>query len=305
MGSLKTLALAGAMAVGAFTAAKAADFPLAPPPPPPPEPVALRGAVGGGWYLRGDVGVGAQSYDKLDVTVNGVNPAVLANVTSFRTVAPQRSVATFAGLGVGYQFNSWLRVDVTGEYRGAAFNGRDHVGYLGGGGIPVQQINNYRADIATFVGLVNAYVDLGTWNCLTPYLGAGIGFANHRINGFTDTGLNRPAGQQFDNISYAYGDSASKTNLAWALMAGVSYDVTSNLKLDVGYRYLNMGDGPSIGLNGAAGALVNPSSAVRFKRIDSHDFRIGMRWNFNDPNCCGVKEQPVAYEPAPHVIRKY
>ena len=40
MGSLKTLALAGAMALGASAVAKAADFPVAPPPP-PPEPVAL------------------------------------------------------------------------------------------------------------------------------------------------------------------------------------------------------------------------------------------------------------------------
>ncbi|WP_332687054.1 outer membrane protein [Bosea sp. (in: a-proteobacteria)] len=301
MGSLKTLALAGAMALGASAVANAADYPVAalPPPPPPPE---LRGPVGGGWYLRGDIGVGSQSYDELDVKLNNAPVIQTAGVTSFSTVSPERSFAAFAGIGVGYQFNNWFRVDLTGEYRGASFNGRDTVSY--NFGVPVTQINNYRADIATFVGLVNGYIDLGTWNCLTPYLGAGIGFANHTVNGLTDNGLNRPAGQLFDNISYAYGDSASKTNFAWALMAGVAYDVTSNLKLDIGYRYLNMGDGPTIGLAGATGVLVNPSSSVRFKGIDSHDIRIGMRWNFGDPNCCGPKEQPVAYAPPP-VIRKY
>lgn len=300
MGSLKTLALAGAMAVSASAIAQAADFPMAAPPAPPPPPE-LRGTISSGFYLRGDIGVGAQSYSDLDVRVDGIAAAAYPGVTSFRTAAIERNFAAFAGVGIGYQFNNWFRVDLTGEYRGASFTGRDHLSY--DYGIPVNQINNYRADIATFVGLVNGYIDLGTWNCLTPYLGAGIGFATHKVNGFEDNGLNRPAGALFDNVSYAYGDSASKTNFAWALMAGVSYDVTSNLKLDFGYRYLNMGDGPVIGLNGATGPLT-PSNSVRFKEIDSHDFRIGMRWNFSDPNCCGPKEQPVAYQPAP-VIRKY
>ena len=55
---------------------------------------------------------------------------------------------------------------------------------------------------------------------------------------------------------------------------------------------------------GAAGLLTNPSSSVRFKGIDSHDIRIGMRWNFSDPSCCGPVEKPVAYAPAP-TVRKY
>ena len=34
--------------------------------------------------------------------------------------------APFFGLGVGYNFNDWLRFDVTGEYRGRAnFHGFD------------------------------------------------------------------------------------------------------------------------------------------------------------------------------------
>ena len=33
----------------------------------------------------------------------------------------------------------------------------------------------------------------------------------------------------------------STTNFAWALMAGLDFNVTQNLKLELGYRYLNMG----------------------------------------------------------------
>lgn len=299
MGSLKTIALAGALALGA-SAATAAD--LAYPAPPPPEPLGLKGTISSGFYLRGDIGVGSQSYDELDVKLNNAPVIAAAGVTSFSTVKPDRGFAAFAGVGIGYQFNSYLRFDLTGEYRGGSFNGRDQISY--NFGVPTHQTNVYRADVATFVALANAYIDLGTWNCLTPYLGVGIGMANHTVSGLADNGVNQAVGAAFANASYAYGDSASKTNLAWALMAGVSYDVTSNLKLDIGYRYLNMGDGPTVGLRGAQGLLTNPSSSVRFKGIDSHDVRIGMRWNFSDPSCCGPVEKPVAYAPAP-TVRKY
>jgi len=297
MGSLKTFALAGVMAVSASAIASAADLAYAPPPPPPPE---LKGTIGGGWYLRGDVGVGVQSYGDLDVRLNGGPVLGAAGVTSFNTVKSKSDFTGFAGVGVGYQFNNYLRFDLTGEYRGGSINGRDQLSY--DFGTPTDQINTYRADIASFVGLANAYIDLGTWNCLTPYLGAGIGFANHTVNGLSDMGINQAVGGGA-NVSFAYADSATKTTVAWALMAGVSYDVTPNLKLDIGYRYLNLGDGPTMGLRGAAGLLANPSSSVRFKDLDSHDIRIGMRWNFSDPSCCGPVERPVAY--AAPVVRKY
>ncbi|MDP3409921.1 outer membrane protein [Bosea sp. (in: a-proteobacteria)] len=298
MGSLKTFALAGAMALGA-SAAAAADLAYAPAPP-PHEPLGLKGTISSGFYLRGDIGVGSQSYDELDVKLNNGPVIAAAGVTSFTTIKPDRGFAAFAGVGIGYQFNSYLRFDLTGEYRGGSFNGRDQISY--NFGVPTNQTNVYRADVATFVALANAYIDLGTWNCLTPYLGFGIGMANHSVSGLSDQGINQAVGAAFANTSYAYGDSADKTNFAWALMAGVSYDVTSNLKLDIGYRYLNMGDGPTIGLRGANGLLANPSSSVRFKGIDSHDIRIGMRWNFSDPSCCGPVEKPIAYAPT---VRKY
>ena len=63
MGSLKTLALAGGLALGVSAAAQAADLAYAPPPP-PPEPLGLKGTISSGIYLRGDIGVGVQSVGK-------------------------------------------------------------------------------------------------------------------------------------------------------------------------------------------------------------------------------------------------
>ena len=37
--------------------------------------------------------------------------------------------------------------------------------------------------------LANAYVDLGTWWCFTPFIGAGVGGARNMISGVQDQGI--------------------------------------------------------------------------------------------------------------------
>ena len=81
------------------------------------EPLGLKGTISSGFYLRGDIGVGVQSigkYHQDDVVQFG---GAFFGKTD--------NAAFFAGLGVGYRFNNWLRFDVTGEYRGAASDRRE------------------------------------------------------------------------------------------------------------------------------------------------------------------------------------
>lgn len=92
--------------------------------------------------------------------------------------------------------------------------------------------------------MANGYVDLGTFVGLTPYLGAGIGGANLSANG-DDT-----------------------TELAWALMAGVSYDIASNVKLDLGYRFLGIDSGVEEEVGGLTLSLDD---------LYSHQIRAGVR----------------------------
>lgn len=61
-----------------------------------------------------------------------------------------------------------------------------------------------------------------------------------------------------------------RNQLAWALMAGVAVDVGSSFALDLGYRYLNIGDASSI-----PDVLGN---SVRFKDLNLHEFRVGLRY---------------------------
>ncbi|KRE16878.1 hypothetical protein ASE63_14260 [Bosea sp. Root381] len=285
MSSLKTLALAGALALVA-SAATAADLAYA---PPPPEPPVLKGTISSGIYLRGDIGVGIQSVGKYTQ-----QEVVAANGQFF---GKSSSDTFFAGVGVGYRFNNWLRFDGTLEYRGNGQIGvNDRVDFAANGGI-AQLSNTYKGNLSSMVALFNGYIDLGTWNCLTPYIGAGIGYATNRITGLTDQGV---LSGSLGGSSLGYAGSGTKSNVAWALMAGVGYEVNKNLTLEIGYRYLNLGDAQSGRIQNAF--RLENYAPLKAKDIDSHDIKIGMRWNFGDPDCCGPVQQPIAYAP---VVRKY
>ncbi len=87
---------------------------------------------------------------------------------------------TAPGYGGGHRLpdHPWLRVDATVDQSlGARYRA-----YSSGSASP-PATNVEAGDIDVLTGLVTAYADLGTWWGLTPYLGAGVGFA--------DAGLHR------------------------------------------------------------------------------------------------------------------
>ena len=258
MRSVKSFIAAGAATL-LSSSAFAADMAIAPPPYAPAPVVEDFG----GWYLRGDIGFSNQRVDRL-------NNALDVNNTSSVQRLNFNSAGIF-GLGVGYKVNNWFRADITGEYRGnSQFFGTDHLTYAG----PAYGVDTYNATKSEWVVLGNAYVDLGTWWCVTPFIGAGVGGARVSIANFTDT--NTPTG------GVAFGDNVSKWNLAWALHAGVAYKVTPNFTVELAYRYLDMGDGLTGDLRTFTGvnATVNPTT---FKSITSHDLKVGVRWDLTSP----------------------
>ena len=101
------------------------------------------------------------------------------------------------GVGFGYDTGHYFRFDLTGEYRGDALF-VFHDKYPGptdlSVAIEVAGTNEYTADIESWLGLVNAYIDLGTWWCITPYVGGGVGFASLSITGYKD--VNVPNGRR-------------------------------------------------------------------------------------------------------------
>jgi opacity protein-like surface antigen len=159
------------------------------------------------------------------------------------------------------------------------------------GSANINQHNN------TFLG--NAYVDLGTYYGFTPYVGGGLGFNINTMSGslnFNETANGQPYAadltptgafpqlwlNQFGglispqpNIAFApqnWNRSFSSTTytLAWALSAGLGFQLTPSATLDVGYRYLN---------SGAVNTLINPQTGMTVKQNNwSQQIRVGIRY---------------------------
>lgn len=264
MSSVKTSLLTGVATAALFGGqVLAADYPA----PPPQQviyqqvPVPIPVKEFGGWYLRGDIGMSNQKLKSLDYWRFNGNGFAWLDEGGFD------SAPTF-GLGVGYQYNDWLRFDVTGEYRGKAnFSALDRYD-LGA----VQRTNEYTGTKSEWLFLANAYLDLGTWWCITPFIGAGVGFANITIDHFRDTNILQPSG--------GYANAGTVTNFAWAVHAGLAYKVTPNFTVELAYRFLNLGDGETGTFFNVDGSTSN--QVVTFKDITSHDLKFGVRWNLQD-----------------------
>src|SRR5258706_4093938 len=152
--------------------------------------------VTSGWYLRGNIGLSNQSVKSLD---NVVSPGTIVTTTFL-----DFDSAPFFGLGAGYQFD-WFRFDVTGEFRAKANFHGSQTATFGGVILP----DSYNASKSELLFLANAYVDMGTWWCITPFIGAGIGTSRNKISNFVDIGATQ-AGATI--LSTTFGDEASKWN---------------------------------------------------------------------------------------------
>jgi opacity protein-like surface antigen len=275
MGSLKTFVLSvAAVAVLMPQATHAADMPALPPPPMIEDY--------GGWYLRGDIGLAKQRLERLDHPLFATTPGFAWVDKGGFDAAP-----TF-GLGIGYKYSNWLRFDGTIEYRGkAGFHALDRYDDAVNCAPGNVCTNDYSGAKSEWVGLFNTYLDLGTWRSLTPFVGFGIGTTYTQIHHFRDTNVITGGG--------GYARAAGTWDLAWAVYAGFSFDVTPNLAIEFAYRYLDLGDAQTGTLLNLTGTCVT-CSPMKFKGLSSHDLKLGLRWMLAD---MGVSDW------RPPLVRKY
>jgi opacity protein-like surface antigen len=311
------------VAFGAAHAAQAADLAY---PPPPPEFIPAEPVQFGGWYLRGDVGAGIAAAPNFRSSFYDENYAPLsaADVSAQGIGRDSERIGDSAiiGVGVGYQYNPWLRFDATGEYRTAQqLNALEHydasVGYNsvaltnGTPTIPSNQYahDEYNGQVQSSVFLVNAYADLGTWYRMTPFLGGGVGFSYNHLSAMIDRGAGVDLVDANGNVvaaqtgegGFGYTKAVGKLDLAWAAMAGVSYDISRNVKLELSYRYLDMGS-INTGLYQCNASCTHENQRIS---LASNDVRLGLRWMFGSAD---IAPQPVYYPPPPPeqpIIRKY
>lgn len=240
--SLKSCLLAAAFPL-APCAAFAADYepPLVVEQTPEYVPV----EVGSGWYLRGDIGYDVNKpYGDADFGVAGVDDE-------------QDRFPISGSIGFGYHFTDYLRADL-------------NVGYLPGNRITASYDDGIAttasADIRNkaWYAMANAYVDLGTYAGITPYVGAGIGI--YRSDYDLDATYADALG------ATAFGDSDIQYSLAYTLNAGLAYRVTPNLAIDLGYQFL-------AAPNAEYAKVDSVSSYSLGKGLKYHQVRLGLRYD--------------------------
>ena len=76
--------------------------------------------------------------------------------------------------------------------------------------------------------------------------------------------------------------------------AGLGYQVTRNVTIELAYRYMDLGDFKTGPTNSFDGVTVVNGSPFTIKDVTSHDVKLGVRWQLDNP--------PV-YAPPP-LVRK-
>jgi outer membrane protein OmpA-like peptidoglycan-associated protein len=184
-----------------------------------------------------------------------------------------------AQLGLGYQF-PWFRVEIAGamrngyEYRAS---GTTQAGILRA---PITA----EASIENWTVMANAFYDIDTGSAWRPYVGAGVGLARNEISAIRST---------FNNVPTATELGRKSDELAWAAMAGIAYEIGSNLFLDLGYRYIDMGKLETSG-NFTFGRGVVTEGDLR-----AHEVMLGVRWVFGAAAPAPRETAAAAPTPAP------
>ncbi len=259
----KPLILCAIVILASAFSAQAADYRTEPPVVELPPEKSF-----GGWYLRGDIGYSITE-------LNSVSYFQGATQTGSFNIHEIDDTFMF-GVGIGYQVNDWFRVDWTANYYGEAdMTGSSALNVACSDGT-VGAICSYR-DNSSFQAttfLANAYVDIGNYSGFTPYVGFGVGGAyvnwgNINNQEYSVSGAT-PAVLASDLHAGANG-----WRFAYALHAGASYDINTNLKIDAGYSYVNIAEGGMFGF-GVASGLVGTQGY--HSDLDIHTFKLGLRY---------------------------
>ncbi|WP_256752724.1 outer membrane protein [Mesorhizobium sp. Mes31] len=229
----------------------------------------------GGWYIRGDIDYHWSKFGGADYITYGTPPST----GTFATGTLKSAFS--AGAGVGYQINQHFRTDLTADWlSNSDFRGSTN-GFCGVAQTPCTSTDT--SSYSALLLLANAYVDIGTWHGVTPYVGAGIGGAWVKW----DTLHNSDSDGDF------FHRGGKGWRFAYALMAGASYCLTDRVKLDVGYRYSHINGGKMFDYDSVSN--VGPGYD---DGINVHEVRGGLRYQFGRSDCAPPPE-PYVPEPEP------
>ena len=165
---------------------------------------------------------------------------------------------------IGKYFDNGLAVELEYGYNQTdadKFEGREFVSE-GISFISYDDDLNYKTSINTL--MVNGIYNLENSSSFTPYAGIGIGLG-------------------WVNIDSDYND-LSGTNFAFQLLAGIAIDLTDQIALTTGYRYLDAGevtkDDSFTVYDRGTGALLGSGEGEYSTDLQSHNFEAAIKYSF-------------------------
>jgi opacity protein-like surface antigen len=227
---MKSASLSGIVVAAGLAFAGAAQAADLPPLDLPSKPPAYVDEFFSPWYVRVDAGYRSSS---LSDGTSPLGPMTGGRIDDLATV----------GAGIGIKWN-WARADLTVDY-----GMQPKLSGTAGGAAFAEKLQNVTT-------LLNGYLDLGTWYGFTPYVGAGVGYSYLKPTGFTQAGLVTPT-------------TENAWEFSWAAMAGASFAVSPNISIDVGYRYLDLGQTQTV---------VPAFGNVNFGEWTAQEVRFGLRY---------------------------
>ncbi len=232
---------------------------------------AVAAPIGPSWYLRIDGGYSA--FDTPDITEDGLWTLTRTDIDDTWSL----------GGGIGRYFTSTIRGDITYEHRFEA----DAEGILAdpGNQLPGTRFFGIESDVV----LANVYYDFARHSRINPYVGIGLGVTYNK----TTEGTVVDCGCTVGRIA-----EGNTTHVAGALMAGFTaklrgghgdvhaasfgrikdapIEIERGLYLDVGYRFLYLGEAETGAVTAINGGPVSRDPTV--ESLHAHEIRVGLRY---------------------------
>lgn len=241
--------------------------------------------IGSGWYLRGDVGYNFSTEADGNFTYRIFDPSTgLYSPGTFDTATTDNNL-TF-GVGVGYNFTDMIRADATIDAFRVSFDGSTSSttpcvdpavdpSYTGTGCRSTDSSKGVALSM-----LLNGYVDLGTYVGFTPYVGGGVGYTYVNWDNLdSNVYCTGPCPNPNALVASTESEGEHSWRFTYALMAGLAYDISKSMKVDLGYRYRHIDGGPMFQFDPATAATGASGTQGDDPGFTTHEVRLGLRYS--------------------------